>query len=285
MRYSTMIRCVGGKTPENFFAFLDYLRETPFTAVNLSFNDTPWLFEDGFDVGGFIRRFRAYGFGLRFAHGPMAYPALFDRSPFRAIDGRVLKGLDLAAAFGVAAYTIHPGSVVDDGLVYDREASAERNVAYLRPFVAKAAELGVTVGLENGINQPWDDPELPLRQISPDFDELITVVDALRDEFGRDAVGVCFDTGHCHIAGLDPYRELKKIGGRLCMTHVHANDGDRDRHLPVGEGTFDWGGFRRGLAEIGYDGELSLELYYESEIWEGDAAAYLTKTYRGLRGI
>ena len=62
----------------------------------------------------------------------------------------------------------------------------------IRPSTATRRDEWVwrfTVGLENGINQPWDDPELPLRQISPDFDELITVVDALRDEFGRDAVG------------------------------------------------------------------------------------------------
>ena len=282
MRYSIMIRCIGEKTPKGFFAFLDLLKETPFSGVNLAFNETPFLFDADFPGAEFKKELFSYGFTLRYAHGPMIYPGLFGRTDFREISERLLKGLDIAADLGITDYTIHPGSAVNEDYEYLRGESIEKNVAFLRPFVKRGKELGVRVAFENGINQPWDDPRIPLKTIMPDFDELIGIVDLLRAEFGDDSCGICFDTGHAHIAGLEPLTELKKIGNRLFMTHIHDNDGGKDDHLPVGEGSFDWAHFREGIDAIGFDDELSLELYYEDEIWQNRPEAYFRRLHEGL---
>ena len=282
MRYSIMTRCIGERTPKGFFAFLDLLKETPFSGVNLAFNETPFLFDDDFPTAEFKKKLFSYDFVLRYAHGPMIYPGLFGRTDFREISERLLKGLDIAADLGITDYTIHPGSAVNDDYDYLRGESIEKNVSFLRPFVKKGKELGVRVAFENGINQPWDDPLIPLKTIMPDFDELIGVVDLLRAEFGDDSCGICFDTGHANIACLDPLTELEKIGNRLFMTHIHDNDGSMDQHLPVGEGCFDWAHFREGIDAIGFDEELSLELYYEDELWRDRPEVYFRHLYEGL---
>jgi sugar phosphate isomerase/epimerase len=59
-----------------------------------------------------------------------------------------------------------------------------------------------------------------------------------------DNFGVCFDTGHCNLfsrvrledwmAALNPY---------IVEIHLHDNDRTSDQHLPVSEGTFDFGKF------------------------------------------
>ena len=54
-------------------------------------------------------------------------------------------------------------------------------------------------------------------------------------------------------------------------------------HRPVGEGTIDWQSAVRALKEIGYDEELSLELYFDgSADFEKDPVGYLKKVYRPL---
>ena len=54
-------------------------------------------------------------------------------------------------------------------------------------------------------------------------------------------------------------------------------------HRPVSEGTINWKSAVRALKEIGYDEELSLELYYGGVIeFEKDPVGYLKKVYRPL---
>jgi sugar phosphate isomerase/epimerase len=49
----------------------------------------------------------------------------------------------------------------------------------------------------------------------------------------------CFDTGHAHIeGGVVPGFDLMR--DRVVTAHVHDNHGEKDEHLPPGEGTIDW---------------------------------------------
>lgn len=65
---------------------------------------------------------------------------------------------------------------------------------------------------------------------------------ALLGELGSSAVGICFDTGHYNLfgraAGLEAW--LDAIGEHIIEMHLHDNRGDRDSHMAVGEGDFDF---------------------------------------------
>ena len=71
---------------------------------------------------------------------------------------------------------------------------------------------------------------------------------------------ICLDTGHCAVFGESPADAVRLIGKEyLRVLHVHDNDGKNDRHWLPYNGVIDWADFSLALAEIGYEGTLSLE--------------------------
>lgn len=72
-------------------------------------------------------------------------------------------------------------------------------------------------------------------------------------------VKYCFDTGHAHIeggvaAGFEAMRD------RVVTVHVHDNHGDKDEHLPPGEGSIDWHAAFAGFAAAQEMPALVMEL-------------------------
>ena len=54
----------------------------------------------------------------------------------------------------------------------------------------------------------------------------------------RENVGFIFDVGHANTNGnVESFLKLKD---KMIHTHVHDNHGERDEHLPVGNGTVPW---------------------------------------------
>lgn len=284
MDYSVMVRCLGTRDNiENYFAFLERMKDAGIFGVNLSFSEIQGLLNDDFDLDGFAERFLGCGMTARFAHAPMFYPFVFDRTDGKKWEKPIRIGLKLAAKCGVTDYVIHPGTVVDEDRRYLPEASLERNRSYLRPYVELGAKLGVRIALENGVCQPWDEKPPILRDVSPGFEELIALTDGFNEAYGKEVCGICFDFGHAHLAHCDIPSEIHRVGRRLRVTHIHDNDGAWDQHRPIGEGSIDWQGAVKALKDIGYDGELSLELYYDGiSAFQRNPAAYLRKVYSSL---
>jgi D-psicose/D-tagatose/L-ribulose 3-epimerase len=107
-----------------------------------------------------------------------------------------------------------------------------------------AADAGVTIGLE------------PLNRFETYF--LNTAADgaAFCDAVGHPAVGLLFDTFHANI-------EEKSIGGalRAVSRHVkHLHTCENDRGIP-GTGHVNWNDVFAAVAEIGYDGWLTIESF------------------------
>lgn len=80
------------------------------------------------------------------------------------------------------------------------------------------------------------------------------------DELGPEVAGVNVDTGHAHLGDLQPERAVRMAGKRLITTHLQDNYGQRDDHLPPGDGLIDWEEVARALVEVNYQGCLMLEL-------------------------
>ena len=94
------------------------------------------------------------------------------------------------------------------------------------PLVEEAEKQGIILLLENVF-----EPEPETIQM------LLEAVDSPHFAF-------CFDTGHWHIFGRTEVDEwLQRLGSKMTEVHLHDNHGERDEHLPPGDGTFDFGGF------------------------------------------
>lgn len=79
---------------------------------------------------------------------------------------------------------------------------------------------------------------------------------ALREAVGHKRVGILWDTFHANIEEKH-LGEAVKLGGPY-IKHVHTCENDRG--VP-GTGHVDWPGVFQALADVGYDGWLTIESF------------------------
>jgi inosose dehydratase len=80
--------------------------------------------------------------------------------------------------------------------------------------------------------------------------------------------GLCLDTAHTTLAGMDAAKAVKKYAPRIRYMHLKDVDPDESvspewpmaRFLPLGWGTVDFKGVVKELKNAGYDGVLCVEL-------------------------
>ena len=82
-------------------------------------------------------------------------------------------------------------------------------------------------------------------------------------------LGICLDTGHANIAGLDPAQMIREFDSCLFETHFNDNLGyfdkkikeiDCDLHRPPGIGLINWIEVIKALNEINFPGPVNFEL-------------------------
>ncbi len=80
--------------------------------------------------------------------------------------------------------------------------------------------------------------------------------ESLADLVDGTDLSICFDIGHANTTGqIDAMIDL--LGDRIRNIHIHDNNGARDEHLTIGEGSID---FDRVLGRLkGYHGNYIIE--------------------------
>ncbi|HII01475.1 TPA: sugar phosphate isomerase/epimerase [Methanosarcinaceae archaeon] len=121
---------------------------------------------------------------------------------------------------------VHPGYLSPYGAQVPYEAY-QTNLASLTEICDFAADFGILVAVENMPDFPKIFGKYP--------DEMHEMLDAI----GSHNVGFTFDVGHANTVGLiDDF--LDQLRDRISHVHIHDNMGEKDEHLPLGEGTVDW---------------------------------------------
>ncbi len=166
----------------------------------------------------------------------------------RASVAEMLLSLNVAVELGAKKVVLHPSMVSGMG-AFVLPTVKGYAFEFLSEMVAAARQLDVTICLENMF------PRNLLGVVPDDFEEFFRVFPSLK---------LTLDTGHANIA--DPKgRCLKKLVGRFGrqIGHLHFSDnqGKRDDHLAVGEGTVNFSELVRSLKAIGYDDTLTLEVF------------------------
>jgi sugar phosphate isomerase/epimerase len=106
-----------------------------------------------------------------------------------------------------------------------------------------------------------------LQGFATDPNELAAFLDALNEEVGREAFGVCLDTGHMNLMRMDPRTFLSILGKRVQALHLHDNNQSTDSHDFPYYGAVDWPAVLRGLREAGYRGPLSFETFPDPAVY------------------
>lgn len=187
--------------------------------------------------------------------------------------------LDQAADLGLTDVWTLPRNFRNDRTMGENFRAALES---LPPVVAHAERKGIRIAIENC---PFEGQNAIC---TPE------AWDALFAAIPSENLGICLDPSHCEWQGIDVRRVIRDYSGRIF--HAHAKDteivreglyrfgvqgpqigeaGTEDgwprhgwwRHRLPGLGSVDWNGFVTGLADIGYDGYLTLE--HEDPLWGG----------------
>ena len=177
--------------------------------------------------------------------------------------------LRVAKLWGAEAVLLVPGAVTPQTSY--REAWT-RSQAQIRRLIPVAAELGVTIALE----EVWNDFLLsPL--------EFATYIDQLQSTYVR----AYFDVGNAMLYGY-PQDWIRTLGSRIVKMHIKdfktlelADVGEESPELyqivNLGEGSVDWAEVRKALAAVGYSGTLTVELSAHSEAYLRDVGRRVDK--------
>ena len=188
-------------------------------------------------------------------HGPFwDLPlATWDPQIRAVVHDRMFKALDICAALGSTHMVIHsPYTAWDHNNIFNyagaRDSLFERFHATMAPVVARAAEIGTMLVLEN------------IDDVDPQFR-----VD-LAAEMGSDHLQTSVDTGHAQYAygsrGAPPVDYFVKAAGNA-LQHVHLQDADgyADRHWPLGDGTVRWEAVFQALGQLESQPRLIIEVF------------------------
>ena len=194
---------------------------------------------------------RKAGIEISQVHGPWRWPPRDCTAEDRAERmEKMKKSMRATAMLGCKNWVIHPIMPygVDDLDTGDAEKTWDMNVAFMRELLKTAKEYGVTICLEN----------MPMLRFSLSTPEQIL---KLAEEMNDDNFKICLDTGHVSVFGeeLDIVDEVRRLGDKIQVLHVHDNRNGIDLHLMPYYGIIDWKRFSEALKEIGYKGVFSLE--------------------------
>ncbi len=168
------------------------------------------------------------------------------------------------AAAGVSVVVIHPGARAEEK---DMPRMEDLLLPSLEQLVNTARELHIKLALENMLpNHPGNESR-----------NLRSIVGKISSPY----LGVCFDTGHAHIAEEGLKHSFETLADLIVAFHIHDNDGTRDLHLQPPYGTIDWAEFSTLLQKIHFEDPMMIEAFP----WAGaDAALMLAEVEAVFQG-
>lgn len=200
----------------------------------------------------------AAGIEISQTHGPWRWPPQDFTEEQRAERfEKMVKSIRGTAVLGCPYMVIHPIMPFGDDRDPEPDKLWDMNYEFMGRLADAAREYGVTVCYENM-------PMTALSNSTPDA--ILKFVRTLNHPNFK----ICLDTGHCAVFGLSVGDAVRKIGKDLLrVLHVHDNNGHADLHWLPYTGVIDWDDFSDALAEIGYEGSLSLETSVPGNIPDG----------------
>ncbi|MBR5152286.1 MAG: sugar phosphate isomerase/epimerase [Clostridia bacterium] len=253
----------------------DYIRYRPETPRRSQMETLKLLKENGFDTADFgmfhlvsegepygredwIKKHREYCDELGIAIN-QTHPPFFEGRPMP--DGfveRLLQCVDDSAVLGADCIVIHPDTWYKENYVqWDFDEVLNTIYEVLAPVVERAEKRGIKVAME--FMHEWLGNVYHRVRFCSNIEEL----DAIVGKFNCDSVGVCWDFGHAAMAyKQDQFKYMKKLKSKIIATHVHDNIFKYDNHNLPYQGSINWEEGMKTLAEVGYEGDLTLEIGY-----------------------
>ena len=185
-------------------------------------------------------------------HAPFGglLPGAADRSVLQATRRKLKKAFELIPLFEPASIVCHLGYETDkDGP--GQEEWFATSLETWEELLAIAEKEGALMMLENTYETG---PGL--------HDRIFRALDST-------SAGFCLDVGHVNTFARNTWQDwLPALEPWLGQLHLHDNNGDGDRHLAPGQGSFDFKGLFDYLRERQLHPIMTLEPHSEETLWE-----------------
>jgi len=141
---------------------------------------------------------------------------------------QIKEAIEFTYDVGAELLTTHPGWKDMFGYRYPDEAYALAVEGHCE-LADVASDYGIRIGIEN----------MPPFWLSfcTDSREAQAMIQAVN----RDNVGLTLDVGHANLLGAKGLEEfITTLNDKIFLIHIHDNDGKKDQHKAIGEGTVDF---------------------------------------------
>jgi len=202
---------------------------------------TAWNLDDHFSATDAQVRQEIRGVERRMFHGPFneLFPCAIDPQARALAARRYTQAMALAKQYDARGIVIHGGF---QPFAYYRSWYVEQSILFWKSFLRDAPG-GLTIFLEN--------------VLEPEPEDLLDIVRGVGDPRLR----LCLDVGHVNAYSRIPVEAwLKTLSPFLSHFHIHNNDGSRDTHSPLYEGTIPMEELLRKAEELCPEATYTLEL-------------------------
>jgi sugar phosphate isomerase/epimerase len=233
----------------------DYLKDNIDSVVSLGIQPEIGL-EDDILYTYFLEEFTEIADNLKEAALPCTLHAPFHELSIGALDPFIRKAsrnklrlaFDLIAVFQPRSIVCHLG-FEDNKHGYKKEKWFNNSLEGWQELLAIAEVNNTPLMLEN----TYETSPFQLKEM----------LQALDSQYAR----FCLDVGHTVTFAKNSWRDwLPELEPWLGHLHLHDNTGERDSHLPVGQGVFDFEGFVTYLKEKGLSPLMTLEPHNEEDV-------------------
>jgi len=217
-----------------------------------------------------VRRYHAAGIRFYACHAPFDAPAelsQLDEGGRQKAVAVHLQSLSRAALAGASCLVIHPGRGGFPASEIPRRS--DQLYASLETLVPTAERAGVKLALEN--------------MLPAHVGTLSADVRAFVDHFDSPYLGICFDTGHAHVADEHGYAEgataaLSGLSDRIIAFHLADNHGHSDQHSQPPYGSIDWDTLAPAIRAL----EVAFPATVETRPWNRAAPGTLLREIHAL---
>ncbi len=119
----------------------------------------------------------------------------------------------------------------------------------------------VDIGQEHNVNICFENFDKPF--LCSELKDYLYVLNSV------DGLMATLDVGHANTTNIKPSEYLKETRNLIMDIHIHDNNGKRDEHKCLGEGTIDFNEFFSECKNVNYYGPFILELFPYENIIEG----------------
>ena len=225
--------------------------------MNLLIKDENYIFcQDDYREQAQKLKEYADSLGIRACATHSPYPTSFNDPDRTEQAFEMLKrSIEITSIIGATHTVIHP----NQHLTYreHKEELKDINIDFYKRLKPHAEKFGVKIAIEN----MWQwrhnfKNEIITDSVCSSADEFCEYVDM----FPREHFCACLDIGHIPLVGEDLEYIIRKLGDRIEVIHLHDNDFKADRHHLPFLGKIDFKNVLDLLYEVGYKGDLNLEI-------------------------